>query len=86
MSVKRTVLRWTASDGLGLKEHSGISLYGENRVGMPVFSSFIQSAVSPYLDTSVTRLSIESVDSDDNGLFGGITGDNLASYVGAAVS
>ena len=79
----RTVARWGVKDILGQVNHSGISLSGSQRLALPVVESFLEDVVQPYIDGEISRVSIEDVVFDESGLYGGISGAQVSSYVAA---
>lgn len=79
----RTVARWGVKDVLGQTNHSGVSLAGSQRLALPVVETFLQEAVQPYIDGEISRVSIEEVVFDESGLYGGISGNQVSSYIAA---
>lgn len=78
-----SVLRWAVEDSQGLREYSGISLSGAQRFSLPVAESFLQSAVLPYVEGIIPRVSVEDVDRGVLGLLGKgeVSGIRPAQYV-----
>ena len=58
-------------------------LSGSQRLALPVVESFLEDVVQPYIDGEISRVSIEDVVFDESGLYGGISGAQVSSYVAA---
>ena len=62
------VVRWGVKDILNQVNHSGFLLNGSQRVALPVLETFLQEAVQPYIDGEISRVSIEEVSLDTDGV------------------